>query len=88
MHVFHSVQKDKRSGAKVHINSPTETSWLVRGRAGDNLEARGKGLGRGMWMTYGRGHELGGYTDPSTNPSQSILPLHTKCWTKNINKRW
>lgn len=64
MHVFHSVQ-DKRSGAKVHINSQTEASWLVRGQAGDNLEARGKGgLGRGMWMTYGRGHELGGYTDP------------------------
>lgn len=33
-------------------------SWLVRGLPGDNLEAWGeRGLGRGIWMTYGRRHE-------------------------------
>lgn len=32
--------------------------WLVRGLAGENLEAQGeRGLGRGIWMTYGRGRE-------------------------------
>lgn len=33
-------------------------SWLVRGLPGDYLEAWGeRGLGRGIWMTYGRRHE-------------------------------